>query len=146
VQGRLTVVDAVSGTVEGMLDLPDLYPSTYRFTPDGTRLYVTSAATGKGVQRDNLKKNVIQVYDTSALPALRLIREITVGHADCSRRPIAFVEQNGQVQTVLIPNPTDGSLTLLGGADDEVMDTIKISDGPVGEFSFSLWDGRISGC
>ncbi len=146
VLGRLTVVDAVTGSVEGILDLPDLYPSTYRFTPDGARLYVTSAATGKGAQRDNLKKDVVQIFDTAALPELRVIKEITVGRADCSRRPIAFVEQNGQVQTVLIPNPTDGSLTLLGGADDEVRDTIKISDGPVGEFSFSLWDGRISGC
>ena len=103
VLGRLTVVDAVTGTVEGTLDLPDLYPSTYRFTPDGARLYVTSAATGKGAQRDNLKKNVVQIFDSSALPELRLIKELTVGSADCSRRPIAFVEQDGVVQTVLIP-------------------------------------------
>jgi len=146
VVGRLTVVDAVSGTVESTLDVPDLYPSTYRFTPDGSRLYVTSAATGKGVQRDNLKKDVIQIYDTSALPALRLIREITVGRADCSRRPIAFVEQDGLVQTVLIPNPTDGSLSLLDSAGEAVTDTLEISNGPVTEFSFCLWDGQISGC
>ncbi len=146
VVGRLTVVDAVSGTVESTLDVPDLYPSTYRFTPDGSRLYVTSAATGQGVQRDNLKKDVIQIYDTSALPALRLIREVTVGRADCSRRPIAFIEQDGQVQTVLIPNPTDGSLSLFDSAGEAVTDTLEISNGPVSEFSFCLWDGQISGC
>ena len=65
VMGRLSVLDVMSGNTEAALDLPDIYPSTYRFNRDSSKLYVTTAATGKGTQRDNLKMDLLQVYDTS---------------------------------------------------------------------------------
>ncbi len=146
VQGRLTVMDALSGNIEKTLDLKDIYPSTYRFTPDGKKLYVTSAATGQGEQRDNLKKKSVYVYDASALPELTLASEIVVGVADCSRRPLAFATHNNGTQTAFIPNPTDGTISIIDVADDSVIDTVRICDKPVKEFNFSFWDGAISGC
>ena len=145
VLGRLSVVDAVAGKVVTTLDLPDVYPSTYRFSPDGSRLYVTTAATGKGAQRGNLKIDRVFVYEASALPELRLVRELEVGKADCSRRPVGFVRDPGG-DLVLVPNPTDGTLSVLRDADGTVVETLRLHDGAVREFNFCFWDGVVSGC
>lgn len=147
VMGRLTLIDVTTGETTAVLDLPDFYPSTYRFNPAGDRLYVTSAATGKGVQRDNIRKNIIQVYDVGSFPKLDLIREVEVGVADCSRRPIGFLAGAvGDEQRVFVPNPTDGTLTMLAGENDSPQITLKISDEPIHEFSFSIWSKDISAC
>ncbi len=143
VVGRLTLIDVETCEAVDLVDLPDIYPSTYRFNPAGDRLYVTSAATGKGQQRENLRKSVVQVYDVGAFPRLRLLREIEVGMADCGRRPIGFTADGSHT---LIPNPTDGSLSLLDGRDDALVACPQISDRPVAELTFSLWDESITAC
>lgn len=146
VMGRLSVVDAVTGRVETILDLPDIYPSTYRFSPDGSKLYVTTAATGKGAQRENLRIDVLQVYDAHALPELRLLREIQVGPADCGRRPIGFIDRtDGKGTIVLVPNPSAGTLSLLDGEEDLLIETVTLCERPVREFNFSFWNGVVSG-
>ncbi len=104
---------------------------------------MTSAATGKGPQRENLRKTVVQVYDAGAFPRLSLLREIEVGTADCGRRPIGFTADGSHT---LIPNPTDGSLSVLDGRDDGLVACPRISDRPVTELSFSLWDESITAC
>jgi len=147
VVGRISLTDVTTGEQVCTLDLPDIYPSTYRFNPAGDRLYVTSAATGKGAQRDNIRKDIVQVYDARSFPKLELIREIEVGIADCGRRPIGFlVGATGEDQRVFVPNPTDGTLTMLAGEDDSPQVTLKISDEPIEEFSFSIWRKDISAC
>jgi len=145
VMGRLTIMDAGAGQTMGTLDLPDFYPSTYRFNADGTKLYVTSAATGKGPQRDHLKTHVIMVFDSSALPNLALMKEVTVGRADCGRRPLAFLTSPGEAPLVFIPNPTDGSVSLLDGRMDSVIETVTIAEQPISEVNFSFWDRAVSG-
>ncbi len=145
VTGYISVVDVMSGNTEVVLDLPDIYPSTYRFNRDGRKLYVTTAATGKGTQRDNLKMNLLQVYDTSALPEIKLIKEVRVGVADCGRRPLAYITSNDGPDRLFIPNPTDGTLTVLDGATDEVLATIDIDEGNANEITFSFWDGEVFG-
>ncbi len=145
VMGRLSVVDVMSGNTETSLDLPDIYPSTYRFNRDGSKLYVTTAATGKGIQRENVKMDLLQVYDATALPALTLLKEVKVGVADCGRRPLAYTVADGAVDRLFIPNPTDGTLTVLDGATDEVLETVDIHQGDANEITFSFWDGAIAG-
>jgi len=142
VMGRLSVVDIDKGQVVTKLDLPDAYPSVYRFSPDGTRLYVTTAATGKGVQHDNLNIDTLYVYDAEVLPELKLLREVKVGVADCGRRPIAFDEQG---QFVFIPNPTDATVTIIDSVNDTVVDTVAVGDGPTSEINFSFWRGDVFG-
>jgi len=145
VMGRISVVDVMSGNTEASLDLPDVYPSTYRFNRDGSKLYVTTAATGKGTQRENIKMDLLQVYDTSALPEIKLVKEVKVGIADCGRRPLAYIASNDGPDRLFIPNPTDGTLTVLDGASDEVLETIDIDDGDAKEITFSFWDGEVFG-
>jgi DNA-binding beta-propeller fold protein YncE len=135
--GRLIVLDAVAGKVAVKLDMKDVYPSTYRFSPDGRRLFVTTATTGKGAQHANLKKSTVLVYDASALPGLRLAQEITVGLADCSRRPIAFLRQKQAIERIFVPNPTDGTLSILDGAGIP-LEAVRVSEQPITELNFSL--------
>jgi YVTN family beta-propeller protein len=142
VMGRLSVIDIDQGQVVTVLDLADVYPSVYRFSPDGTRLYVTTAATGKGVQHDNLNIDSLLVYDASKLPELTLLREVKVGVADCGRRPIAF---DAQGQFVFIPNPTDATVSILDSVTDTVIDTVSVGDGPATEVNFSFWRGDVYG-
>jgi DNA-binding beta-propeller fold protein YncE len=135
--GRLIVLDVVAGKVVAKLDLKDVYPSTYRFSPDGRRLYVTTAATGKGAQHANLKKSVVLVYDCSELPELRLLQELAVGLGDCGRRPIAFLRQKQAIERIFVPNPTDGTLSILDGAG-ALLETVRVSEQPITELNFSL--------
>ena len=143
--GRLSIMDAVNNTLTGTVELPDIYPSVYRFSSDGNKLYVTTAATGKGKQRDNLKLDTLLVYDTSTLPAIKLIKEVRVGRADCGRRPIAFIDQGEHGVWVFVPNTSDGTLSILDGASDNVLETVKIGKENLVEVNFSFWKGLTYG-
>lgn len=143
--GKLSVVDLVGGSTTTVLDLPDFYPSTYRFSPDGNKLYVTSAATGKGTQKANVRKNSVLIFDATALPTLSLLKDITVGTADCGRRPIAFLNQH-ETGLVCVPNPTDGTISIIRSDDDSLLETITIGAASATEFNFSFWQGQLQGC
>jgi DNA-binding beta-propeller fold protein YncE len=138
--GRLSVMDGAGNTLVKVVDLPDVYPSVYRFSADGRRLYVTTAATGKGVQKERLKLDTLLVFDSSALPELRLIKEVKVGRADCGRRPIAFITGDRGGWT-FVPNPSDGTLSILDGASDSVVETVTLGPANLTEINFSFWKG-----
>jgi hypothetical protein len=138
--GRLSVMDGVANSLAKVIDLPDVYPSVYRFSADGRKLYVTTAATGKGRQKENLKLDSLLVFDSSALPELRLIKEVKVGRADCGRRPIAFITDRDGGWT-FVPNPSDGTLSILAGADDSVVETVTLGPANLTEINFSFWKG-----
>lgn len=145
--GRLNVMDAVTRELVAVAELPDIYPSTFRFNAEGTRLYVTTAATGKGAQREALIMDRVLVYDATALPRLEPIDELAVGEADCSRRPIAFLTEGGATRLIFVPNPSAGSLTIVDGATHRVLETVKVSARPVDELNFSLLGAdNIYGC
>ena len=142
--GRLTVMDATTGEIAANVELADVYPSVYRFNRDGSKLYVSTAATGKGQQKANSKLAALLVFDSSALPALKLVKEVAVGTADCGRRPFAFYDQDG-AQSVLIPNPSDGTLSILDGSSDTVVDTITLNSEPIDEVNFMYWRSALHG-
>ncbi len=145
VMGALPVMDTASNAIVNHIELPDIYPSTYRFNPAGDRLYVTTAATGNDKQRETLNINRLLVFDSSDLPNLPLLAEIEVGSADCGRRPFAFVTGGNGVTRVLIPNNTDGTLTILDESSLSVMATLQTGLPAGAEFAFSYWQGEIYG-
>lgn len=67
--GKLTVIDVIYNSVT-QVDITDVHPDSFESTPDGSKLYVTSATTGSDAQKSNLRNNVLLVYDTSTLPNL----------------------------------------------------------------------------
>ncbi len=145
VQGCLSVFDTETKTIENAYYFPDIYPSTYRFNPDGSKLYVTTASTGKGVQRDNIKTNLLYIFDTTRLPAMSVSHVIEVGQCDCGRRPIAFVDDGSGSWFVLVPNLTEGTLTIFNGDTDDIISTLVIGNKNATEFSFSFWEAHIYG-
>lgn len=145
VLGKIAVIDIAQNKVVTELKVPDFYPSTFRFSPDGKKLYVTSAATGKGSQKANLDISSILLYDAAALPALKQIKKIAAGKADCGRRPVAFFQENGRHRFTFVPNPTDGTLTILDGENDQVTNTISLAEPNCEEILFSFWDRAITG-
>lgn len=147
VLGRLNVLDVVSGELVTVVELPDVYPSTCRFNAEGTRLYVTTAATGKGEQREALIMDRVLVYDATALPRLEPVDELVVGEADCSRRPLAFLTEGSATRLIFVPNPSAGTLSIVDGATHRVLETVKVSAAPVEELNFSLLGAdNIYGC
>lgn len=139
VMGRLQVLDVNKKEVTNCFDIQDFYPSVYRFNPKGDRLYVTAGATGKGTQADNLRTDMIQVYDSSNLPELKLIKEIKLEECLSGRRPIAFLERDDDAPLIFAPNPTQGTLAIIDGENDEVIETVTIGEGNIKEVSFSFW-------
>ncbi len=143
--GRLSVMDAASGDIATTVDLPDIYPSVYRFNSDGSKLYVTTAATGKGIQKENSKLDRLLVFDSSRLPKLTLMKEVKVGGADCGRRSIAFLHIEDEDGLVFVPNPSDGSVSVLDGTDDSVIETVALGTQPAEDFNFMYWRSAIHG-
>lgn len=142
--GKITVLDVVTKAASETMDLADVYPSVYRFSADGKKLYLTTASTGNKTQKANLKMNTLLVFDSSALPMLRLSKEVAVGVADCGRRPIAFLEQDGVFTRTFVSNPTEGTLSVLDG-DDQVLETVAVSTQPVPALHFYSDEGRLLG-
>lgn len=142
--GKISIIDIEKEEVVAINEIEDFYPSVYRFSPDGSKLFVTSAATGKGEQKDNLKYDTLYVYDATQLPELPLLKIIQVGEADCGRRPLAF-PSNPNIKLMFNPNPSEGTLNIIDTNSLEVIDTHKIADQGGKEFNFSLWEQSIYG-
>lgn len=140
--GKLAVISAAAERVLNIRDIPDIYPSTFRFNPSGTKLYVTTAATGKGTQRDSLKVDKLLTFDAKTLEPLK---ELQVGVADCGRRPIAFYPRPGGGSFVVVPNPTDGTVSIFNDIDDAHVATVSIGEGQCDEVLFSYWDAGVTG-
>lgn len=144
VVGKINVVDIQKQEIINAQDIPDFYPSVYRFSPDGSKLFVTSAATGKGVQKENLKINTLYVYDATQLPELPLLKIIETGEADCGRRPLAF-PADARIKLLFNPNPTEGTLNIIDTETLEISKTLTIADNGGQEFNFALWENSIYG-
>ena len=135
--GKLTVIDVMDNSVT-QVDITDVHPDSFESTPDGSKLYVTSATTGSDAQKSNLRNNVLLVYDTSTLPNLILIKEITVGVADGSHRALAVHEHDGSAEHIFVPNPADGTVSVIDAEKDEVVSTVDVGGEPSSILVFPL--------
>ena len=88
-----------------------------------------------------MKLNSLLIFDSTALPELRLIKEVPVGRADCGRRPIAFITEGKGRGRIFVPNPSDGTLSILDSATDTLMETVKIGAANLTQVNFSFWKG-----
>jgi hypothetical protein len=81
--GKIAVVDLASNSLTPIPfpDLQNIVPSTFKFAPDGRRLYMlaSNTATGTGGQLGTQLKNILLEFDSSKLPAsLPLVRTISL--------------------------------------------------------------------
>lgn len=133
VHGKLTVIKVADNTFS-TTDLPDVHPDGFEFTPDGKKLYVTTATSSSfstGLPtHPGQKNNLLLVFDTSALPALSGMKEIKVGVADGGHRALAIYEQDGAARAVFVPNPYDGTVSVVDIVEDVVVDTVTVGPDP----------------
>lgn len=140
--GKLTVIRLSDHSVTS-INLPDIHPDSFEFTPDGGKLYVVSATTGSDEQKANIKNSVVLAFDSSALPALPTPTEITVGVADGNHRSLAIHEHDGQAEIVIVPNPANDTVSIIDAVSDTVVDTVVVGDEPGAVLVFSF-EGDLS--
>ncbi len=120
---KLAVLDVMSGEVLDTIDLPDVYISKYFFNPEGSRLYLTTSASGSDEQQANIKNDAVLVFDLCALPTLTLVKELRLGSATGT---LDFQAPTGKTELVFASNSSEGVVTLICGESDEVLETLPV--------------------
>lgn len=140
--GKLAVVDldavdlndATRLVLTPLPDLLDVVPSTFKFTPDGQRMYLLASdtATGMGNQLVNQKKNRLFVFNPSTFPAApQLLAEINLLQAGGHNFDV-LVQGSGQASAVLVSNGTagsPGSVSLIN-ANNQITDILPVGLNP----------------
>ncbi|MCG3773708.1 MAG: hypothetical protein JW395_0521 [Nitrospira sp.] len=130
--GKTAIVDLVNDPLNPFIitsfsDLPNIVPNTFKFAPDGKRLYIlaSNTATGNGTQPGNQLKNILLEFDTAGFPAqptlLRTISlEVTAGNhgldiyadgpAGAGSAKYVVVSNGTGQNSVSIINATDNSI------------------------------------
>jgi hypothetical protein len=122
---KIAVFDTLTQTIVDHLDLPDIYFSKYYFNAESTKLYMTTGNSGSPEQQANIKPDVLLVFDLAALPKLRLIQQLKTGPAGS----VAFLAQDGNTDLVFSSNAEAGSLVVIDGKNDEIVETIAVTEG-----------------
>lgn len=125
VVARLTVLDLQDNSITDSVQLQDIYISKYYFNDDGSKLYLTTSSSGSPEQQANLKADALLVFDMGALPELRQLKELRLGSPSGS---LAFLKDDG-TDLVFSSNSEDGSVVVIDGQTDEVVEAIPVTDG-----------------
>ncbi len=123
---RLAVMDATTCEVVDRIELKDIYISKYFFNPEGTKLYLTTSASGSDVQKANLKSDALLVFDLSALPKLEQIKEVRLG---ASAGTLDFLAPGGRTELLFSSNSMEGCVAVIDGERDEILEKIEVGEG-----------------
>lgn len=121
--GKVTILNA-STNVFSTIDVADVSPDHMMFSSDAKRLYVASSLAGSGNQVTNLKQNVLLVYDSSNLPNLTLLAQVTVGDAKTGHRHLASVS-HGSMMHIFVPSG-DGILYTVDSETNTVIQRLEL--------------------
>lgn len=122
VVGKLSVFDPTTKRAVAKLDLPDIYISKYYYNPEGSKLYLTTASSGSPQQQRHLKTDVVLIFDITALPRLQLVKELRIGATGA----LAFHQEDDRTRRVFASNSTAGSLVILDGESDALLETVAV--------------------
>ena len=126
VVAKLTVIDTGTHMAMDAIDLPDIYISKYYFNGDGSKLYLTTSSSGSPEQTANLKSDALLVFDLTALPKIKLAKELSLGTSSGS---LAFYAEGEGSELVFSSNSTTGSLAIVDGESDELIESLKVTEG-----------------
>jgi hypothetical protein len=123
---RLTVLDVTDNRIVDKLDVPDIYFSKYYFNPEGSKLYLTTSSSGSPEQQANIKADAVLVFDLTALPKLKLARELRLGTPSGS---LAFFGTDSATSLVFSSHAEGGSVAIVDGARDDLIETVTVAGG-----------------
>jgi len=138
--GKLGVVDlSATGalTITNLPDLVDVVPSTFKFTPDGQRMYLlaSNTDTGNDAQKVAQKKNLLFVFNPSTFPAApQLVAQIDLPEAAAHNFDV-LVQGAGQASAVLVSNVSaspgvNGSVTLFNANNQRQGNSLEVGLNP----------------
>lgn len=141
--GKLDLLDLTQGTLTLTGALVDhVWPAQFRFTPDGTRLYLTLVNGTIGLtpqQAATMKKDKLMVFDMTILPIpFRLVAEVNlpaVGPLGVHGLDVWVTGPNGAgsakgIVVTNAPHGTNGSVSLINAATNQVTTTIPVGRNP----------------
>lgn len=137
VVGKLGVIDLTTTplAVTTFPDLQDVAPGAFRFNPDGTKLYLTqsnSNASLTAAQQANLKRDVLVVLDTAALPAPPSVTtEIKLLASPGGHRQDLHVH-DGTLKHIWVSNRDDNSVSVINAASNQLVQRVAVGTAPVG--------------
>jgi len=123
---RLTALDLTDGTVTDQADLPDIYIEKYFYNAEGTKLYLNTGKSGSEAQQANIRANVLVVIDLTALPQIRVAREVPLERSTGS---VCYAAVDGRTALVFAADPQMGTVTAIDGESDDVLETVRVMPG-----------------
>lgn len=137
VLGKLGVIDLTANplAVTTFPDLRDLAPGSFKFSPDGTKLYLTQSNDNTGLtaaQQTNLKRDKLAVLNTAALPAAPTVTaEIDLlpspgGHS------LDLHVHDGNLKHIWVTNRDDNSVSVINAASNQLVQRVAVGSAPGG--------------
>ena len=138
---KLGVLDlSVTPAVPTNFTIPELdgtSPGSFKFSPDGKRLYILAGNAAVTTKKDRLF-----AFDSSTLtatpPALTLIREIPlIAGGDSAGFSAAhnidvLVQGAGEAKYIVVSNRADNSVSIINATDNLVKQTVPVGPTPGG--------------
>ncbi len=121
---KLAVLDAQTHEVVDRMELKDIYISKYFFNPEGSKLYLTTSSSGSDEQKANLKTDALLVFDLTALPKIRQVKEVRLG---APVGTIDFLAPDGKTELLFTSNSAKGVVSVLCGERDELIEAIPVA-------------------
>ncbi len=137
--GKLAVVDLIAGALAltEVASLTDVVPSTFKFSPDGKRLYMilSNTATGSATQQSFQKKDRLFSFDPSGFPApIAPLAEIILPAAAAHNFDV-LVEGSGAATGLVVTNGTPavaGSISIIYASTHAILPPFSVGKNPGG--------------
>jgi YVTN family beta-propeller protein len=137
VLGKLGVIDLTANplAVTPLPDLQDIAPGSFKFSPDGTKLYLTQSNDNTGLtaaQQANLKRDKLVVLDTAALPAAPTVTaEISLLPSPAGHSLDLHVH-DGNLKHLWVTNKDDNSVSVINAASNQLVQRVAVGSAPGG--------------
>lgn len=135
--GKLAVVDLSAAVLSltPVASLSDVVPSTFKFSPDGKRLYMllSNTATGSVTQQAVQKKDRLFSFDPSVFPALIAPLAEVILPATTAHNFDVLVEGAGEATGLVVSNGTPavaGSISLIDAATHAILPPFPVGKNP----------------
>lgn len=140
VLGKIGVVDLAADplavTQFNLPEMTDVVPSTFKFAPNGKRLYMLAANTATGTvnQPVNQKKNLLFAYDSSAFPAAPiLLRPIGLLSTTGNHNFDIYADGPagaGSAKYVVVSNgSTENSVSIINTTTNQITQSVPAGNG-----------------